>query len=90
MDGLPQAFGQMPQNMPQEMQNQGQEQEPDQIFAYVSKDEIPGLNEMQGQEVIDPETGLRDYTLLGYMAENIPEVRNALMEAGDMIKTIKS
>jgi hypothetical protein len=55
--------------------NQGDE--PINIFAHIAPDEIPYLNEMQGEEIIDPETGLRDYTILSSILQ-FPETQEAL------------
>jgi len=55
-----------------------QSDEPVNIIAHIAPDEIPYLNEMQGgEEIIDPETGLRDYTLLSTILQ-FPETQEAL------------
>jgi hypothetical protein len=69
------------------MENE-QDQEPIQILAHVDPNEIPLLNEMQGREIIDPETNLRDYTLLSYLAQ-LPEYQEALMETKKIAETKK-
>jgi len=84
MNNLPPSLNEMPQGMSQGMNNH-ESQEPVNILAHVSPDEIPSLNEMQGKEIIDPETGLRDYTLLSSILQT-PEGMNALGEAESMVE----
>lgn len=55
------------------------------ILAHVSPDEIPYLNEMQGEEIIDPETGLRDYSGKLNMILQSPEGQALLLQAKEMI-----
>lgn len=59
-----------------QMENE-QSYEPTPVLAHTALDEIPYLNEMQGQEIIDPETGLRDYRLLSSILQ-FPETQEAL------------
>lgn len=59
-----------------QMENE-QDYEPTPVLAHTALDEIPYLNEMQGQEIIDPETGLRDYRLLSSILQ-FPETQEAL------------
>jgi len=67
-------------------QNQEMNEEPVNILAHIAPDEIPYLNEMQGREIIDPDTGLRDYTLLSFILTQ-PEAKQGLEEANQIIKT---
>lgn len=88
---LPPELNQMSlsgQGMPQENMMDGMPEEPVHILAHVSPDEIPELNEMQGQEIIDPETGLRDYTLLSFLSQ-LPEYQQAFSEAKSIEETQK-
>lgn len=81
-------------NLPPELISQNMQEpemdveEPEQIFAHVSPEEIPYLNELQGEEIIDPETGLRDYTMIQYLLD-IPEYRDAMEEATAMMHSKK-
>jgi hypothetical protein len=72
-----QNMGSMPQGMDQ---IQDMEQEPEKIVAHFSLDEFPDLNEMQGGEVFDPETGLRDYRPLESIVK-IPEIHDAILSS---------
>lgn len=78
-----QPMNDLPPALNQEAQMDNQQEEPNHIFAHVSPDEIPYLDEMQGQEIIDPETGLRDYTLLSTILQ-FPETQQALGEASEI------
>lgn len=84
-----QPMGDLPPELNQESQMGDQQiEEPTHIFAHVSPEEIPYLNEMQGREIIDPETGLRDYTLLSTILQ-FPETQQALGEASEIENTKK-
>lgn len=72
MQGMPGMEGQMMEGM------ENQEPQPEKIVAHFSPSEFPDLNEAQGGEVFDPETGLRDYTPLDSLIK-IPEIREALI-----------
>lgn len=54
--------------------------EPENILAHMTPEECLELDEMQGGVVIDPETGLRDYTMLEYLMQ-FPEYQAAMEEA---------
>ena len=78
----------LPPELNQEVQMGSEQEEPVHIFAHVSPDEIPFLNEAQGQEIFDPETKLRDYTLMDYLYD-IPEYKQAFDEALSMMNSNK-
>lgn len=67
-------------NMPEQMQEEGEMPKEESILAHFKPEELPDLDEAQGGLVIDPETGLRDYTPLSKFMEN-PEVREAISQA---------
>lgn len=81
MHNLPPHLAPQPQSLDQGMPlMQGQmpnEEEHQKILAHFDPEELAGLDELQGETVIDPETGLRDYTALAKALE-IPEVNNEI------------
>jgi len=85
----PQMMG---QSMPEQMPQQGMEEnipDPEPILAHTSLEEIPFLNEIQGgEEVIDPETELRDYRMMDGLIE-LPEFRQAMETAAQVYKSRK-
>lgn len=60
------------------MEQMGNE-EPVNILAHFTPDEIAMLDEMQGQAVIDPETNLRDYTMLEFILKD-PQVQDYIAQ----------
>lgn len=79
----PQMMGQsMPEQMPQQgMDENMPDVEP--ILAHTSLEEIPFFNTLQGgEEIIDPETNLRDYRMIDGLLD-IPEYRQAMIEAAE-------
>jgi hypothetical protein len=80
----PQLNGQQsqsPMGMPSQMQQEEESaKEEITIVGHFKPEELVELDEAQGGIVIDPETGLRDYTPLSKFMQN-PEVRAAVSQA---------
>jgi hypothetical protein len=77
--GMPQGqspMGQLPSL--EGMQEMGNE-EPTNILAHFTPQEVTELDEMQGQVVIDPETGLRDYTMLEFILKD-PQIQDYIAQ----------
>src|ERR1700729_796576 len=86
-----QPMGELPPDLNEGSQmadEQGDENEPTPILAHASREEIPFFNELQKQEIIDPETNLRDYRLMDYLYD-IPEYKQAFDEALSMMQSKK-
>lgn len=77
--GMPQ--GQSPMGKLPSLEGMEQEgnEEPTNILAHFTPQEISMLDEMQGQVVIDPETNLRDYTMLEFILKD-PQVQDYIAQ----------